>query len=100
MCKQQETKSLTQYESEQRKAIKVNNELKINVDMKDLKYLNLSRLSAQSSGKIRLAKCSEIEIKETITLMKHVNKLVMNAAPKIRLRMTKNTKLMRRQTLS
>ena len=87
------------------KAIEGNNELKTNVKeqhvhMKHLKKLNLSRLSTQSSGEIIVAKCSEIVIKETITFMKHVNKLVMNAAPNITLRMTKNTNLLRRPNLS
>jgi hypothetical protein len=44
---------------------------------------------------IQRTKFLEIEIKSTITFMKHVNKTVMNAAPKIRLRMTKITNLWR-----
>ena len=57
-------------------------------------------LAHKALVKIVVAKCSEIEIKETSTFMKHVNKPVIVAAPTIRLRMTKNTELLRRQTLS
>ena len=59
---------------------------------------NLSRKSTLSSGKIIVTKYSEIEMKYTITFMKYVNQPFMNAAQKIRLKMTKNTVLLRKQT--
>ena len=39
---------------------------------------NISMKITMTSGGIIVAKCQEIEMKETITLMKHVNKPVMN----------------------
>ena len=56
---------------------------------------NLSRKSTLSSGKIVVAKYSEIEMKQTITFMKYVNQPGMKAAQKMRLKMTKKTMLMK-----
>ena len=55
-------------------------------------FKNLSRKSKLSSGKIIVAKHSEIEMKYTITFMKCANQPVMNAAQKMRLKMTTTTK--------
>ena len=43
---------------------------------------NIPMKITMTSGGIILAKCQEIEMKETITLMKHVNKPVMNKTRK------------------
>ena len=59
---------------------------------------NLSRKSTLGSGKIIVAKYSEIEVKYKITFMKYVNQLGMKAAQKMRLKMTKKTVLLRRNT--
>ena len=54
---------------------------------------NLSRKSTLSCGEIIVAKCLEIEIKQTISFLKHVNQPVMNAEQKMRLKMAKHTVL-------
>ena len=59
---------------------------------------NLSRKSTLSSGKIIVAKYSEIELKHIIKFMKYVNQPGMKAAQKMRLKMTKKTVLLRKQT--
>ena len=50
---------------------------------------NLSGKRTLSLGKMIVAKYSEIEMRYTITFMKCANQPVMNAAQKIRLKMTK-----------
>ena len=45
-----------------------------------------------------MAKYSEIEINYTITFMKYVKQHVMNAAQTMRLKMTTNTVMLRKQT--
>ena len=49
-----------------------------------------------SSSKIIVAKYSEIEMKQIITFLKYVNQPGMNAAQKMRLKMTKKTVLLRK----
>ena len=58
---------------------------------------NISRNSTLSSGEIFVATCSEIERKETITCVKHVNQPVMNGPQKMRLKLTRKTLLLRRK---
>ena len=50
------------------------------------------------SGKIIVAKYSELEMKQTITFIKYMNQPVMNAAQKMMLKITKKEVLLGKQT--